>query len=103
MHIIFFSRLSAAVNSDVNRVPGQSNGEAGAGRDPLRINSGETGPGDMAGAGQGMVTSHMMSPGQEHLRQQTQHTGHQETGQATQADMTRLGTLRSNVVFVTLM
>ena len=53
-----------------------------------------------AGAGQAMgVTSHMMSPGQDHLRQQqTQHTGHQETGQAP-GDMTRSVT-GTNVVIV---
>ena len=75
MHRKYFSPLAntffySTVNSDVNRV-GQSNGEAGV-RDPLRINSGEAGTdmGQMGGNG-----GHMMSPGQEHMRQTHGHTG----------------------------
>lgn len=86
-------------------MPGQSNGEAGAGRDPLRITSGETV--EMAGAGgQGMGGGgHMMSPGQpDHLRhQQTAHTGHQEPAQGGDIRQTdnRLGTGSSVVVAIT--
>ena len=69
----------SAVNSDVNRV-GQSNGEAGAGRDPLRINSGEAGAGAELGQMGGAGAGHMMSPGQEHMR-------HGQHGQDTQGDM----------------
>ena len=75
----FFSCSLSTVNStDVNRV-GQSNGDAGggAGRDPLRIASGEGGELNQ------MQGGHMMSPGQpDQMRHQT-HAGH--TGQDTGA------------------
>ena len=59
---------SAVDTGAVNRVGQQANGEAG--RDPLRINSGEA-PDMNAMSGNG----HMMSPGQEHMRQ-AGHGGH---------------------------
>ena len=51
--------------------------DQGAARDPLRINSGE--------GGEQLMGGHMMSPGQEHMRQQQHgHTGAQETGEMRQ-------------------
>ena len=64
---------SAVDTGAVNRVGQQANGEAG--RDPLRINSGEApGPAEMNAMSGG--NGHMMSPGQEHMR----HHGGPEAG-----------------------
>ena len=59
----------------VNRVGQQQNGE---GRDPLRINSGEAAEMNAMGG-----NGHMMSPGQEHMRQ-AGHTGHGQEGDMRQ-------------------
>ena len=60
--------FSAVESGPVARVgqPGQSNGEAG--RDPLRINSGEAPGQTEMNAMTGGNNGHMMSPGQEHMR-----------------------------------
>ena len=60
----------------VNRVGQQQNGE---GRDPLRINSGEGAEMNAMGG-----TGHMMSPGQEHMRQAGHHGQEGDMRQAGQ-------------------
>ena len=65
----------SAVN-DVNRAPVPQQG-ADAGRDPLRVNSGEGEINQMGGAQQGQGAGHMISPGQEHS-QEHMRSHHQE-------------------------
>ena len=69
--------MSSAVNTDVNRV-GQTNGDTGAGRDALRLGGGDQQQqGDQISQMQAAAAGqHMMSPGEDHMRQQTSHSGH---------------------------
>ena len=66
-------------------MPGQSNGEAGAGRDPLRITSGETV--EMAGAGgPGWPLSSLLSPAADITEDREDF----ESGEATSLGLTSL-------------